>query len=215
MVHVYVNRPKLVRLGIKHPALRIIRKVEGDFHPSFESGVVKIRKGKVVIAPVLYRDLISAELQGIPLPALVVVGIARFGNSILLGKRSEGVREGGKLGFVPAGHVEFGESPEETLKKELKEETGVEGKPSFLFSTFNTRFLALFYEIRLESRNVKPNWEWEEVFWVREEELEDYARGICRRGILGYLAVKRGRKGIRVGKIEDLEWSSIRALSSL
>jgi ADP-ribose pyrophosphatase len=58
-------------------------------------------------------------------PAVAVVAVDREGAVTLV--RQERVPAGGKLLELPAGGVEDGESPLETAKRELREETGLHG----------------------------------------------------------------------------------------
>ena len=60
-----------------------------------------------------------------PTPVHVVAGIIRRGEDILLAKRLPGGPHGGFWEF-PGGKVEEGESEEEALRRELKEELDVE-----------------------------------------------------------------------------------------
>lgn len=64
---------------------------------------------------------------------LGVYGLIIDDNKILLIKKAVGPYEG-KLD-LPGGSLEFGETPEKTLKRELLEETGLEVKEYELFDT--------------------------------------------------------------------------------
>ncbi|HEU5372833.1 MAG TPA: NUDIX hydrolase [Gaiellaceae bacterium] len=58
-------------------------------------------------------------------PAVAVVPVDREGNVTLV--RQERVPAGGKVLELPAGGVEEGESPLQTARRELREETGLHG----------------------------------------------------------------------------------------
>jgi len=60
------------------------------------------------------------------LPRVVAEGIIRQGREVLLVKASRGLTKG--LWSLPGGFLQFGEAPEQTLKRELEEELGVEAR---------------------------------------------------------------------------------------
>jgi len=95
---------------------------------------------------------------------LGVYGIAKYDNKLLLIKKSEGPYMG--LFDLPGGGLEFGETPEQTLVREMKEETGINVtnyKLSFCDSlclwhnatsdksTVELHHIGIFYEITVDS----------------------------------------------------------------
>ncbi len=65
----------------------------------------------------------AAKKVGDP-PVEVAVGVVRQGDRVLLEQRPDGVHQGGTWAF-PGGKVEAGESPQDALARELREEVGV------------------------------------------------------------------------------------------
>ena len=169
----YVGRePKVVHLGIR--PVKIGEPVMNELYPTVECGVLSVRKGRIATFPLTYRELKRAQKRGLGVLALAAVGVSHFRDHILLGLRSKRVNEGGKVGVVPAGHVSFGEKPKESVLRELKEEVGAEGEAEFLALMKGKHYIALIYEIELEKGDIRPNWEWEEIFWVRKNRLSEF-----------------------------------------
>jgi ADP-ribose pyrophosphatase len=93
-------------------------------------------------------------------PAVAVVAVDREGAVTLV--RQERVPAGGKLLELPAGGVEDGESPLETAKRELREETGLHGGEWVEAATFFTtpgfcdEKMHLFVATGLEQGDASP-----------------------------------------------------------
>jgi 8-oxo-dGTP diphosphatase len=89
-----------------------------------------------------------------PLPSSVAF-VLRDGNELLLVKR--GVPPGKGKWALPSGFIEAGELPQETVLRELKEETGIKGTISHLIGVYTepTRMygnvLLIAYDIRYSS----------------------------------------------------------------
>ena len=66
---------------------------------------------------------------------------------------------------VPGGALEIGESLEEGLKREVKEETSLE--------IFNPKLFEVIYEVSEYEGNLKPDEESIELKWFQIEELPD------------------------------------------
>ena len=78
-------------------------------------------------------------------------------NKVLLFKRSpEETTNAGKYGML-GGHIEKGESPEEALKREIKEEAGVELKSFKKLKTYELDKVQLnvFYTNEFDTENIK------------------------------------------------------------
>jgi ADP-ribose pyrophosphatase len=92
--------------------------------------------------------------------AVAIVAIDRDGMLTLVRQRREAVRE--NLLELPAGTCEEGESPLETAKRELKEETGLRGgewrevKVFFTTPGFSREQMHLFFATGLEAGEQSP-----------------------------------------------------------
>lgn len=81
----------------------------------------------------------------------VVAGLLRKGPEVLVGQRPETHSLAGQWEF-PGGKIEPGESPEEALSRELREELGIEArigdlKLCYTHSYGEVNILILFYEV--------------------------------------------------------------------
>jgi 8-oxo-dGTP diphosphatase len=82
---------------------------------------------------------------------------------------------------LPSGFIEEGESPEETVSREIREELGVESeimnslRPEVRWDgPEGSTFVLLHYAVRLLSQNFVPNEEVVQYRWVSLAELEQY-----------------------------------------
>lgn len=106
------------------------------------------------------------------MPVVTVAALVFSGGDILLVKSE---KWSGKWG-IPAGKVEYGEKTEDALKREMREETGLEvGEIQFLKvqELINekdfwkeTHFVSVNYVCRAKSEGVILNHEAEEYAWV-------------------------------------------------
>jgi 8-oxo-dGTP pyrophosphatase MutT (NUDIX family) len=82
---------------------------------------------------------------------------------------------------LPSGYLEEGEAPEETLRREIREELGVESEVVALLppevrwdGPEGSTFVLLHYAIRLLNRDFTPNEEVVQYRWVPFSELGRY-----------------------------------------
>jgi 8-oxo-dGTP diphosphatase len=107
----------------------------------------------------------------------VTAGIIEGDGKVLIGRRKPGKHMGGKWEF-PGGKIEPGETPEESLVRELAEELGVQARVGrFLGRAFfegdGVSLELLVYRVEgVEGTPVLR--EHEELRWVKPEELLSY-----------------------------------------
>lgn len=121
-----------------------------------------------------FEDGGKAQLRHVTVHALVLKE-----NKLLLVKRSEKIIEGGKWG-LPSGYVNRDERIEDAVLRELKEETGWEGKVISLFrinsephrpNDAERQNIAMEFLIEPTNEVGEPDWEQTEVEWFDLEEI--------------------------------------------
>jgi 8-oxo-dGTP diphosphatase len=120
----------------------------------------------------------------------VVAGFIKKGNMILVGQRPENNSLAGQWEF-PGGKIEKGETPEQALVRELKEELGIvaevgEIKLSITQSYGDVNILILFYEILFWKGEPKPKHHMM-IEWIHPEELKNRNIPEANRKILDRL----------------------------
>jgi A/G-specific adenine glycosylase len=124
----------------------------------------------------------------------VTAAVIRKRGRILIAQRPVGGMLGGLWEF-PGGKVERGESPEKCLRREIKEELGVEievGQPVTQVKHAYTHFRITLhaFECRLVSGRPRAihvaDWR-----WVRFDELDDFAFAVTDRKIIQALRAKQ------------------------
>ncbi|KPU43246.1 nucleoside triphosphatase NudI [Oxobacter pfennigii] len=101
---------------------------------------------------------------------------------------------------IPGGHIELGEKMEESLKREILEETGLNiydikliGLKESIFSdTFHEKkhFIFIDYKCKTDSSNVVLNNEAEEYEWADMQQIENYDLGGFTKELLMLLRDK-------------------------
>ena len=107
----------------------------------------------------------------------VTAAVIERGGKVLIARRKQGDRFEGRWEF-PGGKIETGESPEESLRRELREELGVEIEaPEFLCSvSFETSELSIelmAFRTSLPVGEVRSH-DHDEVRWVEPEHVGDF-----------------------------------------
>ena len=114
-------------------------------------------------------------------PILLVAACARVDtdNRILLAQRPEGKSLAGLWEF-PGGKVEPGETPEETLVRELEEELGIKTKVAclapltFASHTYETFHLLMPLYVCRRYEGIPHGREGQAIKWVKSKALRDY-----------------------------------------
>lgn len=107
----------------------------------------------------------------------VTAAVIEKDGKILIAKRRKGDLHGGRWEF-PGGKLNFGESPEECLKRELKEELGIEAEIGDFICTSNFKYMLvplelLVYKVRHISGEFQAL-DHDELKWVKPSELDKY-----------------------------------------
>ncbi len=105
---------------------------------------------------------------------VVQVCLVSYKDKVLLLKRPN------KPDWVfPGGHLEGGEQPEQGIRREIEEETGLNMKNLHLKRTesyqhLGDNFFGMVYEAEADSGKVKLSSEHIEVAWVSEKNMDQY-----------------------------------------
>ncbi|WP_113447381.1 8-oxo-dGTP diphosphatase MutT [Rhizobium cremeum] len=117
--------------------------------------------------------------QGKPILLVAACALIDADGRILLAQRPEGKSLAGLWEF-PGGKVEAGETPEETLIRELEEEIGVTTKApclaplTFASHTYETFHLLMPLYVCRRYEGIARGREGQAVKWVRPQALRDY-----------------------------------------
>lgn len=125
----------------------------------------------------------------------VTAAVIERDGRILIARRRRGSHLEGKWEF-PGGKIEPGESPEECLRRELKEEFGVEAEVGEFICASphdygNVAIELLAYRVRRVEGDFHLN-SHAEICWVRREELSAYDFADADRPIVARLLGKEG-----------------------
>lgn len=119
-------------------------------------------------------------MTGAPKLLLVVAcALVDADGRVLISQRPPGKQLAGLWEF-PGGKIEPGESPEETLVRELREELGIETKPAclapltFASHAYETFHLLMPLYVCRRFEGVPTGREGQQVKWVRPRNLRDY-----------------------------------------
>lgn len=111
---------------------------------------------------------------------VIAAGIVTNGKDVLLGKKKEDEEHpiSGEWHF-PGGHVDEGEGPQKTVKREIEEETDLNVDVHQLLKVYNTGTGAvrILYHCEANSTNVGAKDDLEDVKWVKVAELEKALEG--------------------------------------
>lgn len=120
--------------------------------------------------------------------ATVGAVIARDGK-VLLEKRSNTPFQG--YWCIPGGHIEFGEHPEDAVRREVQEETGLAIDSLAFFNFYSEYFkemqwhaVALIFLAEARGELVPQQGEVSELRWVSHNELLQYSLAFNHRNIL-------------------------------
>lgn len=109
-------------------------------------------------------------------PQTASAAIIERNGRVLLTKRSKLIIEGGKW-CLPGGHIKYKETAENTVKREIKEEIGVDAKSTkFLFyheefmPEIGLHSIALVFKLDFLGK-LKKNWEVSEMKWFNKKEI--------------------------------------------
>ena len=146
---------------------------------------------------------------------IVVTGFLQKNEKVLLVKRKKEEKFLPEYFEMPGGKVDFGENPEESLKREFKEEVGLDIKVKKPYRTFAyesedgaRHTVEIVYEVFLQDKNEKVDIalseDHTEYVWVGEDELGSYLiseemKFSIERGFVETKGCDRPKEGLKKG----------------
>lgn len=124
---------------------------------------------------------------------VVVKGIIEKDNKILLIKRSENDPIGPSTWEFVGGKIEFHETMEEALNREVYEETSIKIKLLYVTSFFTSedrKIVLITYLCKAENDNVILSSEHNEYGWFSYDEIFDYLPNDIKEDIIKYKVIK-------------------------
>jgi len=111
----------------------------------------------------------------------VVKAITTSKGRVLIGKKEEEDQPHSGEWHFPGGHLEEDENPEEAIKREILEETGLEINVHHIVDVMTFSWdregekdsLLVLYHCEANSKDTEPKDDLEDVKWVEPEQLED------------------------------------------
>jgi len=124
----------------------------------------------------------------ITIPRIVVM-VLRDDERILFGKRAKA--EAHLKGWAPlsaGGHIENGETAEEALVREAKEELGVDVKITRLLGEIEHKEHSMVFECELLRGELKPDpREIQELRWISIKQAKNFSRNALTKKVLNLL----------------------------
>ncbi len=117
-----------------------------------------------------------------------------------------------KVWSFPKGHIEKGEKPTDTALREIKEETGIEGKitddlgeVSYWFEEKGEKILKTvkYFLVEYVAGQINPNWEIDDTNWFSVDESFERITYKTDRDVLKKALEKLYGKGFRQGSLKS------------
>jgi len=112
---------------------------------------------------------------------IAVKALLFYDGKFLLVKRSDRARDEHQYWELPGGRLEFGETPEQALTRELMEETGLSARIVSMLQTWNffrgddTQIVGITYLCEADSDHVQLSSEHDAFAWVFFDDLMKYS----------------------------------------
>lgn len=111
---------------------------------------------------------------------VAVKALVFYKEKFLIVKRSDAARGDHYYWELPGGRLEFGESPDDTLMRELLEETGLAAKPIHPIQTWSffrgedTQIVGITFLCKTNTNLVELSTEHEAYAWITPDDLNQY-----------------------------------------